>query len=121
MEANHHAARRRERRRGSALVNNVGDALKLSQRLAAAGKLCAADHAARLAERHAKVAERLVNLKGQLRRIWQARVDAERDFVTSCEKRETDLRRREVSLRHAERALATQELYSAPVDRYPDR
>jgi len=121
MEVNQHAAKRRERRRASALTNQAGEALKQSQRLAGRGDLTAAERAARLAERHVKLAERLINLKAAFQRIADARRRAERAFEEVCSEREAALKAREDKLYFAELAHKHREQHAPPLDPEADR
>lgn len=121
MEANSHAAQRRERRRASAFVNQASDDLRRSKSLAQKGRVAAADRVARLAERHAKLAERLIDLKAALRRITQARLDAERALDASFTEREAALKAREDKLYFAELALRQRVQGTPPLDPEAER
>jgi len=121
MEANQHVAQRRERRRASALVNQAGDALKQSQHLLRLGKLAAADRAIRLADRQAKLAAQLIDLKASLRKIAAARLEAERALRADADAREAALKAREQKLHFAELALQHRERHAPPLDPEGDR
>src|SRR5690606_32062209 len=73
-----HGHNRRERTRALGAVNRALDAFDQSHRLARAGNLSAAERAVRLAERQAKLAAQLLDLKASLRRIALARTESER-------------------------------------------
>lgn len=121
MEANQHAAQRRERRRASALMNLGGDALKRSEQLLRAGKLSAADRAIRIAERQAKLAAQLIDLKASLRKIAAARLEAERALRADADAREAALKAREQKLHFAELALQHHERHAPPLDPEAER
>lgn len=118
-----HGHARRERVRASTSLNQALDTLSESRRLARMGNFAAADHAARLAERHAKLAERLIDLKAALRRIAQARMEAERALSASFVEREVALKAREEKLYFAELALQRRAEHGAtpPLDPESDR
>jgi hypothetical protein len=108
MEANVQADRRRDRRRASAFVESASAALKQSQRLVLAGDVTGAARAALLAERHAQLAERLINLKAALRRIAEAHQTAQRSLEAQVTAQEAALKAREQKLYIAELELAQQ-------------
>jgi hypothetical protein len=89
--------------------------------LTRAGDLAGADRAARLAERHAQLAERLIDLQAALRRITQARLDAERALSASFAEREAALKAREDKLYFAELALQQRAQRTPPLDPEAER
>lgn len=121
MEANPHAAKRRERRRASAFLQRAAEIARQSQHSATAGKLTKAEQLARLAERHAKLAVQLIDLKAALRRLAASRHEAERALEASFAAREAALKERERKLYLAELDHRHRQRHSPPLDPHADR
>lgn len=110
-----HAVRRRERFRASRSLQDAIEALSESRRLTRRGDFVPAVRAARLAEQHARIAERLTDLKAQLRRIAQARHDAEQRLEEAFAAREEAVKAREFKLQLDEISLRERRRASAPL------
>lgn len=116
-----HGHNRRERTRALGAVNRALDAFDQSHRLARAGNLSAAERAVRLAERQAKLAAQLLDLKASLRRIALARIESERAVRAEADSRETALKQRQRELELAEIALEHRRRHAPPLDPEAER
>jgi len=75
----------------------------------------------RLAERQAKLAAQLLDLKASLRRIALARIESERAVRAEADSRETALKQRQRELELAEIALEHRRRHAPPLDPEAER
>ena len=92
---------RKHRHRADTAVKQAQRALVLSRELLAHGHVTSAARATQLAERQAKLAERLIALDASLKRIAEAKRAAELHFT----QRSIDLNKREAAITERERRL----------------